>query len=81
MPELRFIDGFLSGGQLWSHPSDAPVEENEALDAYSTVVTRVAETLAPSVANLQVYRRRQGERRIEGGGSGVLITPDGFILT
>ncbi len=49
-------------------PSDA-----EALDAYSRVVTYVAETLAPSVANLRVGRR--------GGGSGVVITPDGFVLT
>jgi S1-C subfamily serine protease len=49
-------------------PSDA-----EALDAYSRVVTHVAEQLAPSVANLRVARR--------GGGSGVVITPDGFVLT
>ena len=49
-------------------PSDA-----EALDAYSRVVTHVAEALAPSVANLRVARR--------GGGSGVVITPDGFMLT
>jgi serine protease Do len=49
-------------------PSDA-----EALDAYSRVVTHVAEELAPSVANLRVSRR--------GGGSGVVITPDGFMLT
>src|SRR3954466_4172794 len=51
-----------------SLPSDA-----EALDAYSRVVTHVAEDLAPSVANLRVARR--------GGGSGVVITPDGFMLT
>src|SRR4051794_41584404 len=44
----------------------------EALDAYSTVVSRVAEALAPSVANLRVRR---------GGGSGVVITADGFLLT
>src|SRR4051812_41400563 len=43
----------------------------EALDAYSRVVTYVAETLAPSVANLRVSRR--GRQR--GGGSGVVITP------
>ena len=49
-------------------PTDA-----EALDAYSRVITYVAETLAPSVANLRVGRR--------GGGSGVVITPDGFVLT
>ena len=47
--------------------------EAEALDAYSRVVSHVAETLAPSVANLRVARR--------GGGSGVVITPDGFMLT
>ena len=53
-------------------------DEVEALDAYSRVVTRVAEVLAPSVANLRVSNRR---RWATGGGSGVVITPDGFMLT
>ncbi len=48
-------------------------DDREALDSYSRVITYVAETLAPSVANLRVGRR--------GGGSGVVITPDGFVLT
>jgi serine protease Do len=48
-------------------------DDREALDSYSRVITFVAETLAPSVANLRVGRR--------GGGSGVAITPDGFLLT
>jgi serine protease Do len=51
--------------------------EAEALDAYSRVVTFVAETVSPSVANLRVGRRG----RYSGGGSGVVITPDGFLLT
>jgi S1-C subfamily serine protease len=49
---------------------------DEALDAYSRVVTSVAERLIPSVASLRV-RGRAGE----GAGSGVVITPDGFALT
>jgi S1-C subfamily serine protease len=57
-------------------PSDA-----EALDAYSRVVTTVAERLSPSVANLRVSRRVRGGRRLDGAGSGVVITPDGFVLT
>ena len=52
-------------------------DEREALDAYSRVVTFVAESVSPSVANL---RMRRGGRSI-GGGSGVVITPDGFLLT
>jgi S1-C subfamily serine protease len=51
--------------------------ETEALDAYSRVVTTVAERLGPSVANLRIFSRR----RASGGGSGVMITPDGFMLT
>jgi serine protease Do len=51
--------------------------EAEALDAYSRVVTFVAETVSPSIANLRVGRRG----RYGGGGSGVVITPDGFLLT
>jgi S1-C subfamily serine protease len=49
----------------------------EALDAYSRVVTHVAETVAPSIANLRLSVRG----RVAGGGSAVVITPDGFLLT
>jgi S1-C subfamily serine protease len=51
------------------------------LDAYSEVVTRVAELLMPSVANLRVMQRVRGGRRPSGSGSAVVITPDGFLLT
>jgi serine protease Do len=56
-------------------------DEQEALDAYSQVVMSVAERLSPSVANLRVSRRVRGGRRLDGAGSGVVITPDGFMLT
>src|SRR3954447_9341771 len=46
--------------------------QDEALDAYSQVVTAVAERLSRSVANVRIRR---------GGGSAVVITPDGFMLT
>jgi serine protease Do len=51
-------------------------DETDALDAYSRVVTFVADSVSPSVANLRV-----GRRRTAGGGSGVVVTPDGFLLT
>jgi S1-C subfamily serine protease len=46
--------------------------EEDALDAYSQAVITVAERLSPSVANVRLRR---------GGGSAVVITPDGFMLT
>jgi len=56
-------------------------EEDDPLDAYSEVVVTVAERVTPSVANLRVARRVRGGRVLEGGGSGVVITPDGFLVT
>jgi len=70
MAELRFI----------SAEFEAP-SEDEALDAYSRSVTAVAERLTPSVANLRISRRVRGGRILDGGGSAVVITPDGFMLT
>lgn len=61
--------------------SSEEVAEDEALDAYSRAVVTIAERLSPSVANLRVSRRVRGGRRALGGGSGVVITPDGFMLT
>jgi len=54
--------------------------DDEALDAYSRIVTTVAERLAPSVANLRVRRARRGRDAV-GGGSGVVLREDGFLLT
>ena len=54
----------------------APPTEADALDAYSRVVVHVAEHLQPAVVNLRVGGGRHG-----GSGSGVLFTPDGFLLT
>ena len=51
-------------------------DEARALDAYSAVVTSVADRLLPSVASLHVRAARG-----EGSGSAVMLTPDGFLLT
>ena len=53
--------------------------EREALDAYSQIVSTVAERVLPSVASLRV--RRAGSPRDGGAGSGVVITPDGYLVT
>ena len=58
--------------------SDLLVEEREALDAYSEVVTSVAERVLPLVAHLRVG---QPTSRAGGSGSAVVLTPDGFLLT
>jgi serine protease Do len=82
MARLLYVDAILGPGLPESHPPDRDdFDETEALDAYSSAVVRVAERLTPSVANLRVSRRVRGGRVVSGGGSGVVITPDGFLLT
>jgi S1-C subfamily serine protease len=55
--------------------------DDDPLDAYSRAVIFVAERLTPSIANLRVSRRGRGGREVAGGGSGVVMTADGFMLT
>jgi serine protease Do len=79
MRNLTFIDAVL--GPPRPDGDGEPLPDDEALDVYSRTVSSVAELLAPSVANLRVSRRVRGGRVVDGGGSGVVITPDGFMLT
>jgi S1-C subfamily serine protease len=52
--------------------------EDEALDAYSRVVSTVAARVSPSVVKID---RGAARREEAGSGSGFVFTPDGFILT
>jgi S1-C subfamily serine protease len=52
--------------------------DQEVLDAYSATVSSVAEKVLPSVASLRIGR---GGRGYGGAGSGVVITPDGYLVT
>jgi S1-C subfamily serine protease len=85
VPRLRLISGGLKlisdnqgSAEAVSPPERLP--DAEAFDAYSRTVSGVADRLTPSVAHLGVARRTRRGRR-EGAGSGVAITPDGFMLT
>jgi S1-C subfamily serine protease len=66
---------------------DTPPVEAEALDAYSRTVIHVVERVGPAVVSLGTARRaperlqRRGLAELRGLGSGVVITPDGYLLT
>jgi serine protease Do len=84
MSSVLFVDSLPRAAEHRDGAADEAFEragDAEALDAYSRVVTTVARDLAPSVANLRVTRRVRGGRAAIGGGSAVVIAPDGYLLT
>ncbi len=54
----------------------------ELLDAYSRAVVSVVDSVGPAVVSIAVGQQRRGtEADQTGAGSGVVIAPDGYILT
>jgi S1-C subfamily serine protease len=60
--------------------SQASDEELLALDAYSRTVVTAVDRIGPAVVSIQVGDPARG-RDAGGAGSGVVITPDGYLLT
>ncbi len=70
------------------HPGVVPPpSETEAMDAYSQAVVGAVERVGPAVVSVGLARpaperlQRRGMPELRGAGSGVIIAPDGYILT
>jgi len=77
---IQFVDALLDEAERDQRADPGPSDQ-EALDAYSQVVTSVAKRVIGSVASLRVSRRVRGGYQAQGSGSAVAITPDGFLVT
>jgi S1-C subfamily serine protease len=75
-----WTQAFVENSSGGSSPAGVSLNDDQLLDAYSKTVSRAAAAVSPAVVNIQVRNGAAG-RRGEGGGSGFIIAPDGFILT
>src|ERR1700722_18199746 len=70
------------GGAAATAIPEVPVEDQALLDAYSRAVIDVVDRVGPAVVGLTVHTPAPEVGRPRGGtGSGVVVAPDGLILT
>lgn len=85
---MRNVLGFLGEGFTGSNGDRSaggpqaldPSSNGELLDSYSRAVVDAVDTVAPAVVHVEVAGVRGG-KRADGTGSGVIVSPDGLILT
>lgn len=81
---LDFLSGPLavSGDDLdLPDRTSALFDDADLMDPYSRVVTSVVDRVGPAVVRVETHRAKPGGREAGGVGSGVLISPDGLVLT
>ena len=59
----------------------AAPDSSEALDAYSAAVVGAVDLVGPAVVSVYVGGADEAARARGGAGSGVVVTPDGYLLT
>jgi len=81
---LRLIHGEEAGGDPEGRSEIKEVErpEVELLDSYSRAVIAVVDAVGPAVVSISIATDPHGSEPGQAGvGSGVIIAPDGYILT
>src|SRR5258708_7441399 len=63
-----------------NHTQERKQNEDQLLDAYSNAVINVVEKIGPAVVQIKNLADKNSEEG-QGMGSGIIITPDGFVLT
>jgi S1-C subfamily serine protease len=62
--------------------SQSTIDDIEILDAYSRAVVSVVEAVGPAVVSVTAGRSRSGGHAgVGGAGSGMIIAPDGYVVT
>jgi S1-C subfamily serine protease len=61
--------------------TQAAVSDQALLDAYSNAVIDVTERVGPAVVRVETSSKTPGSRERGGLGSGIVISPDGLVLT
>jgi S1-C subfamily serine protease len=81
------VDQILSAWDAAQPAVALPVDDGDLLDAYSQAVVSAVDRVGPAVVSVSVARqaperfRRRGMPEFHGAGSGLIITPDGYVLT
>jgi len=73
----RTIDDFSSS----EAPGPAAIDDQPLLDAYSNAVISVTERIGPAVVRVETGPKVPQARERGGLGSGIVISPDGLVLT
>lgn len=88
LPKPQFLSAEpRENGAASRTSSAAPTDDGALLDAYSRAVIGAVERTAPAVVHLQIAKRMANQNGgpeaevLAGSGSGVIFTPDGFVLT
>jgi S1-C subfamily serine protease len=71
------------GDALPTHSVDlSPVSDDVILDAYSDAIVTITESVGPAVVRVETTSAQSDSSRERGGlGSGIVISPDGLVLT
>jgi len=56
-------------------------DDSHLMDAYSQAVVLTTEKVSPAVVNIKVQKKTRSRLGSEAGGSGFIISPEGFIVT
>jgi S1-C subfamily serine protease len=77
-PLLRLVGGVSDVARDNNDPGRPPRSDRGLLDSYSETVVDVVTRLSPAVVHVELDAQGRGQ---PGSGSGVVVSPDGLILT
>jgi S1-C subfamily serine protease len=78
---LDFTSDIATGDLSAAANEATPIDDQPLLDAYSNAVIGVTERVGPAVVRVETGPKVRNARERSGLGSGIVISPDGLVLT